>query len=71
MTPERWRQVTEVFHAALARDGSARASYLDQACAGDRPLREEIDAMLAAHVIPERDRPLASLRPRHGSHPAR
>ena len=52
MTPERWRQVTEVFHAALARDASVRASYLNQACAGDRPLREEIDAMLAAHVIP-------------------
>ncbi|HEY6415964.1 MAG TPA: hypothetical protein VIX41_06990, partial [Acidimicrobiales bacterium] len=52
MTPERWRQVTEVFHAALARDASARAGYLDRACAGDRPLREEVDAMLAAHVIP-------------------
>ena len=49
MTPERWRQVTEVFHAALARDASARASYLDQACAGDRALRDEVDAMLAAH----------------------
>jgi hypothetical protein len=51
MTPERWRQVTEVFHAALARDVSARAGYLDRACAGDRPLREEVEAMLAAHVV--------------------
>ena len=50
MTPERWRQVTEVFHAALAREASARTSYLDQACAGDRPLRAEVEAMLAAHV---------------------
>ena len=30
MTPERWRQVTDVFHAALARDASARAGYLDR-----------------------------------------
>ena len=52
MTPERWRHVTELFHAALARDASARAGYLDQACAGDRPLREEVDAMLSAHVMP-------------------
>ena len=52
MTPERWRQVTEVFHAARAREASARASYLDQACAGDRALREEVDAMLAAHHAP-------------------
>jgi serine/threonine-protein kinase len=50
MTPERWRQVTQAFHAALAREASARTSYLDQACAGDRPLREEIDAMLSAHA---------------------
>ena len=54
MTPERWRQVTEVFHAARARDASARASYLEQACAGDRALRAEVDAMLAApHEPPE------------------
>ena len=50
MTPERWRQVTELFHAALARDAPAQASYLDQACAGDHTLREEVDAMLAAHA---------------------
>jgi serine/threonine protein kinase len=48
-TPERWRQVTEVFHAALSRDASARATYLEDACAGDRALRAEVDAMFAAH----------------------
>jgi eukaryotic-like serine/threonine-protein kinase len=47
MTPERWRQVTEVFQAALARTESARAPYLDQVCAGDAALRAEVDAMLA------------------------
>jgi serine/threonine protein kinase/tetratricopeptide (TPR) repeat protein len=47
MTPERWRQVTEVFHAARARTESARAPYLDQVCAGDPTLRAEVDAMLA------------------------
>jgi hypothetical protein len=48
MTPERWRQVREVFHAVLAREEPARATYLEQACAGDRALREKVDAMLAA-----------------------
>jgi eukaryotic-like serine/threonine-protein kinase len=52
MTPERWRQVTEVFHAARSCDVAARAAYLDHACAGDRALREEVDAMLAAHQDP-------------------
>ena len=54
MTPERWRQVTEVFHAARSRDAAARAEYLDDACAGDRALRDEVDAMLAAHHDPGR-----------------
>jgi serine/threonine-protein kinase len=50
MTPERWRQVTGVFHAALSRDTASRPAFLDQACAGDRALRDEVDAMLAAHA---------------------
>jgi serine/threonine-protein kinase len=52
MTPERWRQVTEVFHAARAHDAAVRASYLEHACAGDGALRAEVDAMLAAHHDP-------------------
>jgi hypothetical protein len=28
MTPERWRQVTDVFYAALAHEAPTRASYL-------------------------------------------
>ena len=52
MTPERWRQVTEVFHAALALEAPARTAYLDRACAGDHGLREEVTAMLAAHHTP-------------------
>ena len=49
MTPERWRQVTEAFHAALARDTPARGAVLDEMCAGDAALRAEVDALLAAH----------------------
>jgi len=52
MTPERWRQVSEVFHAARARDAAARASYLEHACAGDGALRAEVDANAAAHNDP-------------------
>ena len=49
MTPERWRQITAVFHATLARDPGARAAFLTDACAGDRDLRVEVEAMLDAH----------------------
>src|SRR6476659_7929118 len=49
MTPERWRRISDVFHAALSRDTAARQPFLDQACGDDQALRGEVDAMLAAH----------------------
>jgi Tol biopolymer transport system component len=45
----RWAQVTAVFQEALDRDETARAAYLDAACAGDAQLRAEVDSLLAAH----------------------
>jgi eukaryotic-like serine/threonine-protein kinase len=50
VTPERWRLVTDVFHAARERDGIARAVYLADVCDNDTDLRAEVDALLAASV---------------------
>ena len=48
MTPERWEQVEQLYHAARTRAaGEERASYLDAACAGDAGLRREVDLLLA------------------------
>ena len=47
MTPERWHEITELFHAARERDASARDAFLANACAQDPALRLEIEAMLA------------------------
>ena len=47
MTPERWRQVEEIFHAALSRDESERVAFLAHACAGDVALRREVELLLA------------------------
>ena len=49
MTPDRWRQVTEIFHAALARDAAARDAFLRDACQDDPSLRDDVDALIAAH----------------------
>ena len=49
MTPERWQQLTEIFHAALARDAAARDAYLQEACRDDAGLRAEVDQLLAGH----------------------
>ena len=47
MTPERWRQITELFHAARERDARDRAAFLADACAGDEGVRREVESMLA------------------------
>jgi GAF domain-containing protein len=49
LTPERWRQITATFHAALTRDPATRDEFLAEACAADPDLRAEVDALLAAH----------------------
>ena len=49
MTPERWRQVEEIYQAALDRAVIGRPAFLDQACAGDDELRREVDSLLSAH----------------------
>jgi hypothetical protein len=51
MTPERWQQITGIFHAALLRDSGERRLFLRDACGGDEELHAEVDAMLAAHII--------------------
>ncbi len=47
MTPERWRQVEEILHAALARNESERRAFLVHTCAGDEALRREVESLLA------------------------
>ena len=50
MTPERWRQITGIFHAALARDAAERQAFVARRCEGDEALRRDVDSMLAAHL---------------------
>lgn len=48
MNPERWKQIDELFQAALDREPSQRAAFLEQACDGDETLRQEVESMLAS-----------------------
>ena len=48
MTPERWQQIDTLFQSTLARELPERAGFLDQECAGDENLRQEIEDLLAA-----------------------
>ncbi len=47
MTPERRRQLEEIFHAALSRVESERIAFLADTCAGDDALRQQVESLLA------------------------
>ena len=49
MKPDRWQQLDKLFHAALEHGPEERASFLDEACAGDESLRKQVEALLAGH----------------------
>jgi serine/threonine protein kinase/tetratricopeptide (TPR) repeat protein len=49
MTPERWEQIENLFHAVLDLTQSQRHAFLHQACAGDDELRREVESLLASH----------------------
>src|SRR5438477_8473054 len=46
MLPERWRQIEELFHAALEREPGERQSFLENACRGDEALRGAVERLL-------------------------
>jgi tetratricopeptide (TPR) repeat protein/tRNA A-37 threonylcarbamoyl transferase component Bud32 len=49
MPPARWQQITELFHAAIARQPATRDAFLQDACDGDSELRAGVQQLLAAH----------------------
>ena len=47
MDAGRWRQVEQLYHAALEKRESERAAFLEQTCASDTSLREEVESLLS------------------------
>ena len=47
MTPERWRQIEEVYHAALEREPEMRDAHVEEKCGGDESLIREVKSLLA------------------------
>ena len=47
MDPNRWRLVSRLYHEAVARQGTDRAAFLAEACAGDDTLRRDVESLLA------------------------
>src|SRR5678816_1904530 len=49
MPDAQWESLKEIFHAALALQPQERATYLEQACSGDIPLRHAVESLLKSH----------------------
>ncbi len=49
LSPERWRQVNDLFHRALAHPAGERQAFLDDVCSGDDLLAAEVATLLEAH----------------------
>jgi serine/threonine protein kinase/tetratricopeptide (TPR) repeat protein len=48
MTPEKWLEVKQIFNAALDLPPAERLVFIEQRCAADAALREEIEALLVS-----------------------
>lgn len=46
MTPERFRRIEEIYHAACQRGHEERSAFLEDACQGDTEIRKRIEQML-------------------------
>jgi hypothetical protein len=46
MNPDRWRQISQIYHAALARDERQRTAFPRDACADDDSLHHEVASLL-------------------------
>ena len=47
MSSDRWRQVEDLCHAALARGTEERRPFLVKACEGDEALLREVESLIA------------------------
>ena len=52
MTPERWREVEQVYQSTMDREPRLRAAFLSEACGNDQELRREVDSLLELNHSP-------------------
>jgi serine/threonine protein kinase/Tol biopolymer transport system component len=53
MNSDLWKQIEELYEAALRLEPADRQSYLSMACAGDDALREKLESLIAAAEQPD------------------
>jgi len=53
MTPQRWRELEEIYHAAVELEPASRDAFLARVCKGDEPLRCEVESLLELDNLPQ------------------
>jgi serine/threonine protein kinase len=48
MNSQRWREIDQIFQAAVEQPPELRASFLDETCSGDEALRREVEALISS-----------------------
>ena len=48
-----WRRMWDLFQSALEEEGSERDAFLEEACAGDDALKQQVSSLLRADVAEE------------------
>jgi hypothetical protein len=54
-TPERWRQLEQLYHRALEIPADRRSAFLEEACGADEALRQEVESLIAYETRAARD----------------
>jgi serine/threonine protein kinase len=49
LTPERWRQISQIFKSAITLDSDARRKFVEEKCGNDEALRSEVEKLIASH----------------------
>jgi serine/threonine protein kinase/Tfp pilus assembly protein PilF len=49
MEPELWPRITDLFDEAMTRGPKERIAFLEEACEGDRDLRQQVERLVKSH----------------------
>src|SRR5215831_676270 len=53
MTPQRWREVEDIYQSAVELEPDSRAAFLASVCKNDEGLRGEVESLLELDNLPQ------------------
>jgi Tol biopolymer transport system component/predicted Ser/Thr protein kinase len=53
MTPQRWRELEDIYQSAIDMQPDSRGAFLERVCKGDQALRREVESLLEMDNLPQ------------------